>query len=57
MGEVSPPVDLRTGMNTFLSDVNITFRRDPESGRPRVNKPASRLDRKQKDMGEYFYMK
>ncbi|GAH09396.1 unnamed protein product, partial [marine sediment metagenome] len=29
----------------------------PESGRPRVNKPASRLDRKQKDMGEYFYMK
>lgn len=57
VGEASRPVDLRTGMNAFLSDVQITFRRDPESGRPRVNKPGSRLDREQKDMGEYFYLK
>ncbi len=56
-GEASRPVDLRTGMNAFLSDVQITFRRDPESGRPRVNKPGSRLDREQKDMGEYFYLR
>ncbi|MFQ5819701.1 MAG: ribosome biogenesis/translation initiation ATPase RLI [Candidatus Heimdallarchaeota archaeon] len=56
-GKASRPVDLRTGMNAFLSDVQITFRRDPESGRPRVNKPGSRLDREQKDMGEYFYLR
>jgi len=56
-GETTRPVGLRTGMNAFLSDVQITFRRDPESGRPRVNKPGSRLDRQQKDQGEYFYLK
>ncbi|MFQ6124477.1 MAG: ribosome biogenesis/translation initiation ATPase RLI [Candidatus Heimdallarchaeota archaeon] len=57
VGEASRPVDLRTGMNAFLKDVQITFRRDPESGRPRVNKPGSRLDREQRDIGEYFYLK
>jgi len=54
-GTAEGPYDLRTGMNKFLKDVDITFRRDAESHRPRINKPDSRLDRKQKKLGEYFY--
>ena len=55
-GKVNPPVDLRTGMNLFLKDMNITFRRDPHSGRPRVNKIGSRLDQLQKQKGEFYYI-
>ncbi|MEA2053833.1 MAG: ribosome biogenesis/translation initiation ATPase RLI [Candidatus Thermoplasmatota archaeon] len=49
------PFDLRTGMNIFLKELEITFRRDEESNRPRVNKLDSRLDREQKATGEYYY--
>ncbi|MBI4393380.1 MAG: ribosome biogenesis/translation initiation ATPase RLI [Euryarchaeota archaeon] len=49
------PFDLREGMNRFLKDLGITFRRDRETKRPRVNKEGSRLDREQKTAGEYYY--
>lgn len=49
------PFDMRAGMNRFLKDVDVTFRRDPDTKRPRVNKPASRLDREQRQAGEYYY--
>ena len=49
------PMGLRKGMNLFLRDVNVTFRRDPQSGRPRVNKPNSWLDRYQKGLGDYYH--
>ena len=49
------PLDMRDGMNRFLENVNITFRRDNETKRPRINKPESRLDREQKSKGEYYY--
>ncbi len=49
------PYDMREGMNRFLKAVDITFRRDAESHRPRINKPDSRLDREQKSKGEYYY--
>ena len=55
-GFANPPTDLRNGMNTFLENMGITFRRDPQTKRPRVNKEGSRLDREQKDLGEYYYM-
>jgi ATP-binding cassette subfamily E protein 1 len=55
-GKANKPVSLRKGMNTFLSMMNMTFRRDPDSGRPRVNKSGSRLDRTQKEIGEYYYI-
>jgi len=55
-GLAHKPVSLRNGMNSFLSSMNITFRRDPDSGRPRVNKLDSRLDCSQKDIGEYYYV-
>jgi ATP-binding cassette subfamily E protein 1 len=54
-GSSSGPYDLRTGMNRFLKNVDITFRRDTDSKRPRINKMDSRLDREQKSSGEYYY--
>jgi len=55
-GEVFGPFDLRCGMNRFLRNLGITFRRDEETKRPRINKMGSRLDREQKASGEYYYM-
>ncbi len=49
------PFSLHEGMNRFLKDVDITFRRDEETHRPRVNKPDSFMDRKQRKEGEYYY--
>ncbi|MBR79892.1 MAG: ribosome biogenesis/translation initiation ATPase RLI [Euryarchaeota archaeon] len=54
-GRAVGPLSLRKGMNLFLSDAEVTFRRDVESHRPRINKPSSRKDREQKSSGEYFY--
>ena len=54
-GRAKKPVSLRDGMNAFLKNLDITFRRDEETKRPRVNKPGSRLDREQKMVGEYYY--
>ncbi|KAL7078163.1 hypothetical protein ACQ4LE_002158 [Meloidogyne hapla] len=50
------PQNLVTGMNQFLSQLNITFRRDTESHRPRINKKDSQLDTEQKKSGDYFYL-
>ncbi|MBQ2612403.1 MAG: ribosome biogenesis/translation initiation ATPase RLI [Methanobrevibacter sp.] len=55
-GHASKPTDLRTSMNEFLGNLNITFRRDKETKRPRVNKLDSYLDREQKEKGEYYYL-
>ncbi len=35
--------------------IGITFRRDPETGRPRANKLDSVKDREQRGRGEYYY--
>jgi ATP-binding cassette subfamily E protein 1 len=50
------PQDLLSGMNRFLKDLDITFRRDPSNHRPRVNKLASVKDSEQKKAGTYFYL-
>ncbi|MCK5264383.1 MAG: ribosome biogenesis/translation initiation ATPase RLI, partial [Candidatus Thorarchaeota archaeon] len=55
-GKASSIRTLRSGMNTFLKDMGVTFRRDPQTGRPRVNKDGSRLDTQQKDSGDYYYI-
>lgn len=55
-GLASPPTSLRAGMNQFLKEMGITFRRDPETRRPRVNKEGSKLDRYQKKIAEYYYV-
>jgi ATP-binding cassette subfamily E protein 1 len=56
LGIAYPPYEMREGMNVFLKGIGITFRRDEETRRPRVNKPGSRLDRAQRDSGEYYYL-
>jgi len=53
-GTAAGPFKMRDGMNRFLDELGVTFRRD-QSGRPRINKPGSFLDREQKSSGEYYY--
>jgi ATP-binding cassette subfamily E protein 1 len=48
-------VEMREGMNAFLRRMEVTFRRDGQTKRPRVNKKGRRLDRQQRDKGEYYY--
>lgn len=55
-GHAHTPLPVRDGMNLFLKEVGVTFRRDPESGRPRANKLGSIKDREQKEKGEYYYL-
>jgi len=50
------PVQLEKGMNKFLKALGITFRRDPQTGRPRANKPGSQKDVQQKQKGRYYYV-
>ena len=56
-GVGSSPITKEIGMNEFLKSLNISFRRDETTGRPRVNKEDSRLDRSQKKEGNYYYIK
>ena len=44
------------GMNLFLRNLDITFRRDPTNFRPRINKMDSLKDREQKLAGSYYYL-
>jgi len=54
-GVADPPTSLRNGMNVFLKEMGVTFRRDAITRRPRVNKDGSKLDTFQKQIGEYYY--
>merc|ERR1740139_1463484 len=45
-----------SGMNKFLKLMDITFRRDPDNFRPRINKANSQKDQQQKKAGNYFLM-
>ncbi|OAA77835.1 ABC transporter, ABCE [Akanthomyces lecanii RCEF 1005] len=50
------PESLLTGCNTFLKNLDVTFRRDPTNYRPRINKLDSQLDQEQKMNGNYFFL-
>jgi ATP-binding cassette subfamily E protein 1 len=54
-GHAGTPVGMRAGMNEFLANLDVTFRRDARTSRPRINKPGSQKDREQKRAGEYYY--
>jgi ATP-binding cassette subfamily E protein 1 len=54
-GIANKPMSMNEGMNKFLTDINITFRRDDENHRPRVNKEDSQKDREQKAAGKRYY--
>lgn len=56
-GYATAPMRKEDGMNRFLKALSITYRRDETTGRPRVNKEGGRLDREQKDSGNYYYVK
>ena len=43
-------------MNKFLATLAITYRRDETTGRPRINKEGGRLDKLQKETGQYYYV-
>ena len=53
-GQATEPMSVQDGMNHFLEKQAITFRADKKSGRPRVNKLNSKLDKMQKVNGNYF---
>jgi ATP-binding cassette subfamily E protein 1 len=55
-GAGSNPLPLRDAMNLFLSQMRVTFRRDPDTKRPRINKANSKLDKEQKSSGEFYYI-
>jgi ATP-binding cassette, sub-family E, member 1 len=54
-GRGDGPFPMREGMNRLLATVGITFRRDAETLRPRINREGSGLDREQRASGEYYY--
>ncbi len=45
---------LNDAVNNFLKSLDITFRKEKETGRPRANKPGSQKDVEQKSKGIYF---
>jgi len=54
-GHASSPLSKVEAMNKFLKSLNITFRRDEKSHRPRVNQEDSRLDKIQKTESNFYY--
>ncbi|KAM3724866.1 Protein Pixie [Dirofilaria immitis] len=50
------PQSLLEGMNRFLRLLDITFRRDKDNYRPRINKKDSVKDMEQKKSGNYFFL-
>ncbi len=55
-GKAFAPQNLRDGFNKFLKIMDLTFRRDSVTNRPRVNKPGSNKDEYQKRINEYYYV-
>ncbi len=54
-GHATSPLSKVEAMNRFLKTLEISFRRDETSMRPRVNKSDSRLDKQQKASGNFYY--
>lgn len=50
----SSPLPVQEGLNKFLKNIGITFRKDPETGRPRPNSLNSTKDKEQKKNGNYY---
>ena len=55
-GRVNSVLNKKDGMNKILKILDITYRKDKETNRPRINKPGSQLDREQRKKGEYYYI-
>ena len=55
-GIAEGPFAMKEGMNKFLERLGLTFRRDPESHRPRANKVGSQMDEKQRKKNTWYYV-
>ena len=55
VGTATSPMPKPEAMNRFLKSLDMSFRRDEKSLRPRVNKIESRLDKDQKSSGNFYY--
>ncbi|MHA1458105.1 MAG: ATP-binding cassette domain-containing protein [Promethearchaeota archaeon] len=53
-GKTIGPLNKREGMNLFLKEIDVTFRRDTRTGRARLNKKGSQLDRTQRASGQLW---
>ena len=54
-GKGTSPMPKADAMNRFLKSLDMSFRRDEKSLRPRVNKLESRLDKDQKKSRNFYY--
>ena len=52
-GEAGRVVLFEEGVSELLRSLDVTLRKDKESGRPRINKRGSVLDREQKETGKW----
>jgi len=52
-GEASEIRNFEEGISLLLESLDVTLRKDKESGRPRINKKGSVLDREQKAKGKW----
>jgi len=55
-GEASKVRDFEEGVSNLLKSLDVTLRKDEESGRPRINKKGSVKDREQKDNEEWVVL-
>jgi ATP-binding cassette subfamily E protein 1 len=53
-GTATQPMKIEEAMNRFLKEMDLTFRKDPDTGRPRANKPGSQKDQQQRKRNEYY---
>mgnify|MGYP006434161015 FL=1 len=55
-GTVIGPCEKEEGMNLILKSLGITYRKDRDTNRARINKPNSQLDKEQRSKGRYYYI-
>ena len=53
-GHATEPMKIGDAMNEFLQEIDLTFRNDPDTGRPRANKPGSQKDQQQRKKDEFY---
>ena len=53
-GHATEPMKIGDAMNEFLQEIDLTFRKDPDTGRPRANKPGSQKDQQQRKKDEFY---
>jgi ATP-binding cassette subfamily E protein 1 len=53
LGKAGGIVDFEGGVSVLLKELDVTLRKDADSGRPRINKRGSVLDREQKEKNRW----